>query len=102
MNANSNEISPEHEKEEDDGEDSENSDAQKVQDEYTIMLIRKELEVMMSEISVKMDGLTRIVTDTRRLQDLEARVDENEQYAKENIQINKKDIFAIFAKMKIQ
>ena len=98
MNTNSNEFSPKREEE----EDSEDSNAQRVQDEYTIMLIRKELEEMLSEISVKMDELTRIVTDTRRLQDLETRVDENEQYAKENIQINKKDIFAIFAKMKIQ
>jgi hypothetical protein len=66
------------------------------------MLIRRELEAMMVEITEKMDELTRIVTDTRRLEDLEARVDENEKYARENITQSKKDIYQIMSGMKIQ
>ena len=45
------------------------------------MLIRKELEVMLGKTQEKLNELERIVTDTRRLTDLETRVDDNEKYA---------------------
>ena len=45
------------------------------------MLIRKELETMLGDLSEKLQDLERIVTDTRRLTDLETRVDDNEKYA---------------------
>lgn len=57
------------------------------------MLVKRELDIAMVEISEKMDELTRIVTDTRRLEDIEVRVDENETYAKDNLASNKKDIY---------
>jgi hypothetical protein len=49
-----------------------------------------------------MDELTSIVTDTRRLEDLESRTDDNENYASEGIQKCKSDIISIIAKLKIQ
>ena len=45
------------------------------------MLIRNELEVMLGSITKKMEDLDRIVSDTRRLTDLENRVDDNGTYA---------------------
>jgi len=49
------------------------------------MLIRKELEVMLGTITSKMTELERIVTDTRRLTDIETKADENEKFAQEGI-----------------
>ena len=56
------------------------------------MLIRKELETMLGDLSEKLQDLERIVTDTRRLTDLETRVDDNEKWAAEGIQKCKTDI----------
>lgn len=49
------------------------------------MLIRRELDTMMGTIQKKIDDLERIVTDTRRLTDLETRVDDIEKYSTEGI-----------------
>ena len=81
--------------------DSEDSDEQAVKDEYTIMLIRKELEQRLGTVTEKLTDLERIVTDTRRLTDLETRVDDNEKFAGDGIHKNKTDIVAIMAKLKI-
>lgn len=81
--------------------DSEGSDEQAIKDEYTIMLIRKELEAMLGTVTDKLTELERIVTDTRRLGDLETRVDDNEKFANDGIHKNKTDIVAIMSKLKI-
>jgi hypothetical protein len=65
------------------------------------MLIRKELEVMLGKTQEKLNELERIVTDTRRLTDLETRVDDNEKFAGDGIHKCKTDIIAIMSKLKI-
>ena len=66
------------------------------------MLIRKELEAMLGTITSKMTELEFIVTDTRRLTDIETKADDNEKYAQEGISKCKSDIILIMSKMKIQ
>ena len=66
------------------------------------MLIRRELESMLGEVTKKVESLERIVTDTRRLSDLETRVDDNEKYSADGIQKCKTDIISIMSKLKIQ
>jgi hypothetical protein len=66
------------------------------------MLIRRELETMIGDVNKKLTALERIVTDTRRLTDIETRVDDNEKYAAEGIQKCKTDVIAIISKLKIQ
>ena len=66
------------------------------------MLIRRELESMLGEVTKKVESLERIVTDTRRLSDLETRVDDNEKYAEDGIHKCKTDIISITSKLKIQ
>ena len=57
---------------------------------------------MLGDLTEKLVSLERIVTDTRRLTDLETRVDDNEKYSADGIQKCKTDIISIMSKLKIQ
>lgn len=57
---------------------------------------------MLGDFSEKLVSLERIVTDTRRLTDLETRVDDNEKFSADGIHKNKTDIINIMSKLKIQ
>ena len=56
---------------------------------------------MLGKTQEKLNELERIVTDTRRLTDLETRVDDNEKFAGDGIHKCKTDIIAIMSKLKI-
>jgi len=53
----------------------------------------------MAEVSAKMQDLTRIVEDTRRLADVETKVDEVEVYMKENLTKQKTDLIGLTTKL---
>lgn len=56
----------------------------------------------MAIVSAKMQDLTRIVEDTRRLGDVETKVDEVEVYMKDNLTKQKFDLIKLTTKLKVQ
>jgi len=56
----------------------------------------------MLEVADKMMELTRIVEDTRRLADVETKVDEVEVYMKDNLTKQKTDLIGLTTKLQIQ
>ena len=65
------------------------------------MLIRRQLDAAMSEVSSKMMDLTRIVEDTRRLSDIESKVDDVEINTKNSLTKLRTEIVALTTKLQI-